>query len=287
MRNPWVQSMMAVEPLGTLLHAVGTLIPYLLVGAAFVLTYLLIPNTHVRTRAALTGGVVAAVLWVATGKLFTLFVVESAKYTAIYSGFAIVLLFMIWVFLSWLIVLVGASVAFYQQHPEYLSAASHETRLSLRMQERFALSIMVQVAGRFQGGRPPPNLRSLAETLGLPGPVVDHLLHLLDQAGLVLRTGEDPPGLVPARPPERVEVAEVMEAVRGAGERVALPAGARRATAVVDEVMAAWNAGARQAVAGLTLATLAERSEGAAVVARIGNEAKEDETVGGQQQPVA
>lgn len=126
-RSPWVQAVASMEPVGMLLHAMGTLLPYVLIAAAFSLTYLLIPNTHVRTAPAVAGGVVAAVLWVATGKLFAAFVVESAKYTAIYSGFAIVLLFMIWVYLSWLIVLVGASVAFCQQHPEYLGAAGHSS----------------------------------------------------------------------------------------------------------------------------------------------------------------
>ncbi|HHB13319.1 MAG TPA: YihY family inner membrane protein [Chromatiales bacterium] len=281
-RSPWVQTVAAMEPLGSLLHAVGALIPYLLIGAAFALTYLLIPNTHVRTGAAVTGGVVAGVLWVATGKLFTLFVVESAKYTAIYSGFAIVLLFMIWVYLSWLIVLVGASVAFYQQHPEYLSAPSHESALSLRMQERFALGLMVHVAARFERGEPAPTLRGLSETLGLPGPAVDHLLELLREAGLILQTGEDPPGYVPARPPERVEVAQVMEAVRSAGERVLLPGGARRATGPVDEVMEAWCNGAHRAVAGITLKALAERLQGAPVVARIGSDAEGEREASGE-----
>ncbi len=287
-RSPWVQTVAAVEPVGTLLHAVGMLVPYLLIGAAFTLTYLLIPNTHVRSGAALTGGIVAAVLWVATGKLFTMFVVESAKYTAIYSGFAIVLLFMIWVYLSWLIVLVGASVAFYQQHPEYLSVSSHESALSLRMQERFALAGMVCIAARFEAGARPHTLRSLSEALGLPGPAVDRLLDRLQDAGLILPTGEDPPGYVPARPPEQVQVAHVMEAVRSAGERVRLPSGTHRATGPVDEVMQAWCNGAHQAVAGVSLKSLADRlPRRAPVVARIGGERRQvaREEVPGEQPP--
>ena len=45
---------------------------------------------------------------------------SSSKYAAIYSGFAILVLFMIWLYVSWLVLLFGASVAFYVQHPEYL-----------------------------------------------------------------------------------------------------------------------------------------------------------------------
>lgn len=292
LRSQWIQAVAAVEPVGGLLHLAGVILPYLLIGAAFSLTYLLIPNTHVRTRAAVTGGVVAAVLWVATGKLFAAFVVETAKYTAIYSGFAIVLLFMIWVYLSWLIMLVGASVAFYQQHPEYLSAPSHQTALSLRMQERFALALMVHIAARFERGRAPYTVRGLSETLALPGPAVDHLLGMLREGGLILETGDDPPGYVPARPPERIQVHEVLEAVRSTGERMVLLPGAREATGPVEPVMQAWCAGAREAVAGLTLKALAAQLVGAPVVARIGGgggardrDQDQEEKTSGRRQP--
>ena len=61
------------------------------------------------------------VLWQGVGWIFSRFIATSTQYTAIYSGLAIVILLMIWVYIAWLIVLVGASVAFYHQNPEYLN----------------------------------------------------------------------------------------------------------------------------------------------------------------------
>ncbi|MFA9614334.1 MAG: YihY/virulence factor BrkB family protein, partial [Deltaproteobacteria bacterium] len=106
-----VQKMVAIKVFGSLMELATTLVPYLLVIAAFTFVYIFIPNTRVRFRSALTGGLVAGVLWETSGWAFASFVVKSSNYTAIYSGFAILIMFMIWLYLSWLIVLVGASVA--------------------------------------------------------------------------------------------------------------------------------------------------------------------------------
>lgn len=138
---------------------------------------------------------------------------------------------------------------------------------------------MLHVAARFERGEPPPTVRELSETLSLPGPVVDRLIGLLAEVGLVRGTGHDPLGYLPARPPARIPVHEVLEAVRGAGERVALVSGTQGGAGPVEEVMRAWCAGARQAVSGLTLGDLAGRLEGAPVVARIGAASERQEEV--------
>lgn len=111
--NTVVRHLLELEPFGSLMVLAGKLIPYLMVVIAFTVCYLFIPNTRVRPGAALTGGLVAGVLWETVGKLFASFVAGSANYTAIYSGFAVVLLGMFWLYISWLILLLGAQVAYY------------------------------------------------------------------------------------------------------------------------------------------------------------------------------
>ncbi len=93
-----------------------------LIIASFTFLYVFVPNTRVRLMPALIGGVFAGVLWAGSGSLFTSFVVSVSRYEAIYAGFAIVIVAMIWLYLSWLILLLGAQLAFYVQHPEYLRA---------------------------------------------------------------------------------------------------------------------------------------------------------------------
>jgi membrane protein len=107
-------------PLGHWLAESSGLAPYLLVIATFSLLYVYVPNTSVRLKPALLAGVLAGAAWAAMGSLFTSFVVNVTRNEAIYSGFAIVLAAMIWLQVSWLILLLGAQLAFYVQNPAYL-----------------------------------------------------------------------------------------------------------------------------------------------------------------------
>jgi membrane protein len=105
---------------GRWLLASSGLAPYLLVIATFIFLYVYVPNTRVRLKPAVLAGVLAGAAWAAVGGLFTSFVVNVTRNEAIYSGFAIVLAAMIWLQLSWLILLLGAQLAFYMQNPAYL-----------------------------------------------------------------------------------------------------------------------------------------------------------------------
>src|SRR5690606_41694806 len=122
---------------------------------AFTICYLFIPNTRVRPSAALVGGVVAGALWETVGKLFASFVAGSTNYTAIYSGFAIVLLSMIWLYVSWLILLLGPQIAFYQQNTRYLFRHRIKVKLGTRLSEKLTLSVMSYVAKSYATRAPP------------------------------------------------------------------------------------------------------------------------------------
>jgi membrane protein len=221
-----VRDVLALEALGELAYALGRLLPYVLVIAAFTFIYMFIPNTRVELGPALVGGIVGGVLWQSAGIGFALFVASSTKYSAIYSSFAILILFLIWLYLSWLILLFGASVAFYQQHPEYLVAEGGEPRLSNRMRERLALVIMSLIGGRYVAGQPAWTMRELTQGLGVPMHAVDVVLSALKQAKLLVESNSDPPAYLPARDLAAISVRQLLEAVRSAGEdRFLNPAG--------------------------------------------------------------
>jgi membrane protein len=121
-----------VEQLGALgrwlAGSSGLLAPYLLVIAAFVFLYVYVPNTRVRLRPAVLAGLLAGAAWAAMGGLFTSFVVNVTRNEAIYSGFAIVLAAMIWLQVSWLILLLGAQLSFYLQNPACLRPSQAAAR---------------------------------------------------------------------------------------------------------------------------------------------------------------
>lgn len=146
--------------MNNLLRVSGKLLPFVLVIAAFTFVYMLVPNTRVQFRSAFYGAVVAGVLWQALGIVFTSFVGGSSSYTAIYSGLAILLVFMIWLYLSWIILLIGSGISFYHQHPEYLKWEKLDLHLSTRMRDQLALQAMVNIARahddrQFAGGLQP------------------------------------------------------------------------------------------------------------------------------------
>ena len=214
--NRYLQLVLTIEPMGTLFHEFSKLVPYFLLAATFAFVYVFVPNTRVRPRSALLGALVAATLWQSMGWIFAVFLVDSTRYTAIYSGLAIVVVFMIWVYIAWVILLVGASIAFYHQHPQYLAAPAREQPLSNRRKEGLALRLAAEVARRYYQGRAPWDAEALAKTLALPSANIQYLLDLLVAGGYLLATAGDPPGYVPARDPEGTDLHSLLEFVRRA-----------------------------------------------------------------------
>jgi len=259
MNSPFVQGLVAMEPFGTLYRVLTLAVPYLLIVAALSLTYFFIPNTRVHFDAALFGGVLSGAAWVITGKLFTTFVVASTKYTAIYSGFAIVLLFMIWLYLSWLIVLVGAGVAFYRQHPEYLVPVGRGTRISSRAQQRLALILLTAVGERFRRGQRPWTEYGLAQRLNVPAPVISDLLDILRQGGLIVQTEEDPPTYLPAQDLEHMRVRDVLDVVANARDSAHLNISYPEFK-VVDELVETIDHSVAAALDDLSIKDLVDRS---------------------------
>jgi membrane protein len=213
-----VHGVLAIEPLGSLIVALGKLMPYVLVIGAFTFFYMFIPNTHVRFTPALVGGVAGGIIWQSAGWAFAMFVASSTRYAAIYSSFAILVLFLIWLYVSWLILLIGAAVSFYVQHPEYLYAMPGEPRLSNRMRERLALALMSNIASHFVHGRPPWTLQDLTQHLAIPMHSVNVVLDALEEGGFLVKSHDDPPAYLPARDLADVSIGDMIAAVRRAGE---------------------------------------------------------------------
>jgi membrane protein len=213
-----MQSIAQIEPFGTLLLWFGHATPYLLIAGVFAFLYSFIPNTKVQLRAALVGGIVAGVLWVASGVLFASFVGGAGNSTVlIYAGFAIVLLALFWLHISWLILLVGAQLAFYVQYPQCLRPGSDTMHLTASASERIALSVMHLLARDFtraeQGhARKHFTLNSLAEHLFLAVTALAPIVRRLESAGLILVTEDD--RLVPGRDLDSITLIEVLDAVR-------------------------------------------------------------------------
>jgi len=202
------------EPFATLFFLGGKLLSLLLVVAAFSFVYLYIPNTRVPWRAALFGGVVGGLTWKLGGVLFAHFVATSASYHAIYSGLAIVILFLIWLDLSWLILLLGGQAAMYFQHPYFLKGHEGFQELGGRIREGLGLSLMTLMADRFISKQPPWSIDALAEHTSLPWVTVQEALNILSQGGLIEETHRDDGSYLPARDIAGITVTEILQVMR-------------------------------------------------------------------------
>ncbi|MFO1401442.1 MAG: YhjD/YihY/BrkB family envelope integrity protein [Steroidobacteraceae bacterium] len=225
---------------GVLVRSALALVPYLVITGLFTVVYAFIPNTRVRLRAALVGGLTAGILWALTGRAFTALVATSAQLTIVYAGFAIFIAALVWTYLGWLILLLGAQLSFYVQNPSYLRLGLQELRMSGEESERLALALMYLVAEAHENGAARPNVHALAARLGLPGVAVSRATDALEAAGLLATTEDE--HLLPGRGLDTIRVAEILAVARR--HVSGLPHAASTAPAPVEalcrDLEAAW-----------------------------------------------
>ena len=210
--SPIARWLQAVAPLAAILRVAGRILPYAIVTVVFTCMYAFIPNIRVQLRAALIGGVTAGVIWALVGKVFTAVIVYSSQLVAIYSGFAIVLTTLIWVYLSWLILLIGAQLAFYVQFPQYLRHGQESIELTGSDREQAGLAIMYLIGRDYAAGKRYWTAGRLAAELDIPGIALAPVLARLERAGLIVATENEL--FVPGRDPESILLADIVNAVR-------------------------------------------------------------------------
>jgi membrane protein len=208
----------SMESFGTLIWLISNITSFLLVAGAITFIYLVVPNEKVRLKSAFTGAVVAALLWKLTGWVFKSFIAGSTNYSAIYSGFAILIVFMIWLYLSWLILLVGATVAFYHQHPERTSSRQQVMRLSSRLREKIALLVMLRIAQSFHYDSDKFTRQKLGKNLDIATEALSLVITPLQQHGLLTESSDRNPVYLPGRSLEHIKIKEIWDAVRCAQE---------------------------------------------------------------------
>ena len=248
-----MQQAMEVQLVGEAVQLAGRMVPYLLIIGAFTFIYVFVPNTRVKLLPALVGAVVAGILWQTMGWAFAAMMAGSTRYAAIYSSFAIMIMLLIWLYLSWLILLIGANVAFFVQYPEYMLVHRGEVQLSSALKERLALRVMRLIGERFHAGRGPTALDNLAHELDMPVEAVARVVEALRRAGLLVKAGQDAGAYVPGRDTDQITLKACLDAVRGADSTVPGPRGD---DALVDDLMEDLDQALGDRLEGKTLAAL-------------------------------
>jgi len=258
LESSWlVQVLQNVTWLEPVIAITGQLTPYVLIAGVFTFLYRTMPNTRVHLRSALVGGVAGGIIWATVSIIFATFVVYSARTLQIYSGFAVAITALIWLYLNWLILLVGAQLAFYHQNPAFLRMGHRQPHLSNTMRERLALNVMFLVGQAFRNSDKSIDIRSLATALRIPSIALTPILSGLEDDGLLTSTEQEQ--LLPGREMSRILLNDILATVRERGDTGSHrdPKWASDIKALGDELDAAVAA----TVGDKTLSDLLDRSE--------------------------
>ncbi len=223
--------------------------PFVAVWVAFTALYVILPNRRVPLASAVLGGVTAGTVWQLAEWGYIRFQFGVARYNAIYGALAQLPLLLVWMYLSWCIVLWGAELAFVHQLPgRGLFLRARRTLWVPRLDT--AWELLGEVVRRFLRGEPGPTEADLVGIVGADPAEASEVVSRLTRTGLLVETQDDPPRLVPARCPDRTPAAEVVAAVSrlDAGEGGSVSARVRSAL--------------ERDLAGVSWAALVEGEEG-------------------------
>jgi membrane protein len=225
----------------------------------FTFLYMFMPNTKVQFSSAFVGGLFGGFLWASAGVFFTTFILYASRTQLIYSGFAVAITTLIWLYLSWLILLIGAQLAFYYQQPAFLRIGRREPRLSNSMRERLAVNVMYLVGKAFRNPDESTKMEEICRQLKIPSISLAPVTAALESANLLTTTENE--DLVPGQEMSRISLNDILAVVREHGETGSYRDPAWSAD--VDALGARLDAAVSSVAAETTLADLLDREEDA------------------------
>ncbi len=250
-QTDWVQEFFK-QPVVKLLFK---LLPLSIVTVGLAVFYKLMPNTRVEWKAAFVGGAVAALLWGLNNQLSVLYFGQVVRNSKIYGSLGILPVFLVGLYLSWLMLLFGAQVAYaFQNRKAYLherlaDSVNHVTR------EFIALRLMTSVARSFDAGKHAPALTELSDQLAVPSRLLLRIIQPLMKSGLIVEIRNSSTAFAPGRPLESISYSDILQSIRSAsGQNLATREGPEREK--VQHELDRIREAEAQAAAGVTLASV-------------------------------
>jgi membrane protein len=197
------------------------LMSYIVATVVLFLLYFIMPNTKVRAKAAIWGAAVAALVWIIAKWGFGKYVTEFIPYSKIYGVVGLVPLGVLWIYITWLIVLFGLQLTFTTQHLKSLDAA--EIAAARKTEEHFIandltiINIVREIAAAFQDNQAPVPPEEICGKLDIPAEFGQKILDHLVNSKLIVRTSEPAAGFLPARDPANIKLSEIAEAMETPG----------------------------------------------------------------------
>ena len=214
------QNIALAQTIGPAIFFAFRLSPYCLVWLLFIFIYFSIPNTRVNFKSALFGGLVAGTVYQITQFIYIKFQIGVTNFNAIYGSFAALPLFLVWVQVSWLIVLLGAEISFAYQNVHTYEFEPDCLYINHSFRTLLALGIVRLLVKNFQKEEPPWPSERISNYLGIPIRLTRQILQDLTEAGLISLCnleGKKGSGYQPAHDPEILTIGYVMDTLNQYG----------------------------------------------------------------------
>lgn len=202
-------------------HFVSTIVSMLFIWAMFTLLYLIIPNARVRFRSALTAGIAAGTVFLLFQWGYVHVQRWMTSYNAIYGSFAALPLFLIWIQISWEILLIGGELSFTYQNIARFGEEHESQRISYDQRRKILLAVMLLIVREFRDRNGAVPAERIREELNLPTRIVNDILFQLTRSGQLIdvHKSEDERAVayVPAYEIAQMTLYGVLEAVESHG----------------------------------------------------------------------
>ncbi len=250
------------EYVGEVLLFMFEILPFVVMWLVFAGLYLFMPNVKVSPKAALVGGVFGGTLWQLSQWGYLSFQVGVARYNAIYGTMAALPILMVWIYLSWMIVLLGLEMTYATQNLTTIRQDLRGKRINFSSIEFIAVTVLLFVSRRFYTGKRALGQEELASQLDVPPRLLRTILEELSRLGFVVATTHenDAAGYQPAKALEKIRMHDVIRglAVDGSDYNRLRNNCERRVVAGLEETLLVAE---REALNDMTLRDLVLRAE--------------------------
>ncbi len=215
------QNFTYLGPLVPLIYAAFFFIPFLVIWLVFTFIYIFMPNTQVNFISALWGGFIAGTLYQVTQWSYIIFQVWINNANAIYGSLAAVPLFLVWLQLSWMILLFGAEISFARQYLKTYEFEPENITPSPSLRKLVALLITYRCVKDFERGEKPCTIQQIAEHLHIPARLAQQVTFDLVESNLLCKIYVDDNKIFayhPARTINDIRLEDVINAIEHLGQ---------------------------------------------------------------------
>lgn len=235
-----IQSNLPYQFLSPMVNVFLEILPLVLCWAAFTLCFWLIPNTRVQFKYAAISGIICSIAFDILQLLFLNGQIYVSKYNAIYGSIAFLPLLLIWLQLSWLLLLSGCGLTYAMQNIFSYNFFGSMSSISLAYYRKVLLVVTAVIYRRFHKGLPAPTRNSLSLEYGLPIRMVSSITEWLQKSGLIQKNdnagGKEDPGLLPITDTDKITIKDVLEMTDGTGKKGFIPKFSTTYREVLDEI---------------------------------------------------